>query len=1125
MRAKTLFRCALAFVSGFIGLSGSHLLQAAEPLVIRSSGVRLPVTFKAPGKGFVSLALYDKSGVLVRSLLYAEPVEKGQHIVQWDGTTDLGLPAQPGAYSARGIFFATPPSLRYVMTVGKSGTPAYRTPDGKGDWGANLGHGTSIVANSKSLIMGFGAVEDNQITGVQQTDAEGNIQLRYFTFYPWDSRMAAAMDETTYYLGIYSFDKKTTEIAAYKIGEPRGKILAQLPVKAIPLKSGRWKARETSYLDGLALNQDTLFASVAHEDALFIIDRATGNIRKRVDIPAPRGLAVTNDRLLAVSGNKILALSFEGEVQDTLVAAGTLQAPNAITTDKVGNFYVGDSGATFALDPESEGGTRQVLVFSPQGKLLKKLGNAGGTPREGRFDPNDFGIISSLTIGPDGKLWAMDVATGFKRTSRWSLDGKLERQWFNRKIQHVGDIINPARPDELLSARDSFDDSPPGLYAYEINLAARTWKPSWFYEHTVEEAYRPAQGVFVSHEHGGNPLKRGHPERNWPIFDFNDPSFVTHQGRNYMMSGNGNGEGAIHIYSPDKEPQPVTLVSYHRCEKRDGKIYGFYDNGPNNWFTWADRDNNGRMAMEEVVFTEKPVKLENVRRVSHGRLLAGLNIRLKLLAVEGGKVRLIDAILPPKEILANGAPVYDWSLLRETVQLQPPDFSGGDGTKKIPEVWMPVPVETADAFYAIATPNPVQPLRLPGIDGEGWWASRNWRKKLVRWDKKTGQPLWAVGRRAPGRAERGQMYNPIMVAGQAGDAILVADGLALAWVWHKDGLFMGRLYNDFSSGVQDANNIYVELQGLEVYTDPKTGKIYSIANDTSASIHEVVLPATTPINAGAVSLNQELLARVQPWNPEGMAPTEKPTYEAYPTTATVNVNGEMDGREGWNTAPDGKRRPEMLVLLDGQRLARVRAMYDAQNLYLAYEVQAPNGAINSGSELPLSPFVSGAYVDFYLAPNWNGPRDEVREGDVRVLLARVKEGTGFKDFQQGFWQKKPGGANPQTITSPAAQVKFDDISAVPELKMAYRVGDTNVKTGLVSYNVEVAVPLASLGLQNPAGKTIGFDASVAVANAAGDRRERAGHWAGLSEAVIVDRPGSTRLLPSTWGTLRFAPVQ
>ena len=229
----------------------------------------------------------------------------------------------------------------------------------------------------------------------------------------------------------------------------------------------------------------------------------------------------------------------------------------------------------------------------------------------------------------------------------------------------------------------------------------------------------------------------------------------------------------------------------------------------------------------------------------------------------------------------------------------------------------------------------------------------------------------------------------------------------------------------------------------------------------------------------------------------------------------MKIAGDFDGREGWDDTP------EMLVLLDGQRVAGVRAMFDEKNLYLGYHVSAPNGPLNSGSELPAAPFVSGAYVDFSIAPDWSGPRSEVREGDLRVVLAKVRDAAGTKDYQQGFWQKKRGGTNPQTITSSAASVRFDQIAEVPGLQMGWKIDAPDAKTGLTNYSVKVAIPLASLGLGNPVGKTIGFDLSIGIANAPGDRRERAAHWAGLSEAFVVDRPGSTRLLPETWGTLTF----
>ena len=37
------------------------------------------------------------------------------------------------------------------------------------------------------------------------------------------------------------------------------------------------------------------------------------------------------------------------------------------------------------------------------------------------------------------------------------------------------------------------------------------------------------------------------------------------------------------------------------------------------------------------------------------------------------------------------------------------------------------PVETADAIFSLVKPEPEQPLTLSGIDGQGWWAGRNWR--------------------------------------------------------------------------------------------------------------------------------------------------------------------------------------------------------------------------------------------------------------------------------------------------------------------------------------------------------------------------------------------------------------
>jgi len=318
----------------------------------------------------------------------------------------------------------------------------------------------------------------------------------------------------------------------------------------------------------------------------------------------------------------------------------------------------------------------------------------------------------------------------------------------------------------------------------------------------------------------------------------------------------------------------------------------------------------------------------------------------------------------------------------------------------------------------------------------------------------------------------------------------------------------------------DDQSIYGEVQSATIFRDRQMGKLYSLVCAAGAAVHEVFLPKVRRLAGEPVTVSGEQAAQARPWDPDGVAPTQRPTCNVYFAARPPKIEKGFDDQ--WMRLPNGQLRPEMLVLLDGQRLGSVRAMYDEKNLYLAYMVRDAVGPLNRGSELPYCPFVSGAYVDFCLAPDWSqSQRGEVREGDLRIVLARVHGEKGEQEFQQGFWQRKTGGKNPQTIVSPAASVHFDQIGVVPGLRMVYHVSGRDA--GLVTYEVLVEAPLASLGLSAPSGRRIGFDASIAVANVAGDRRERAGHWAGQSEGVVVDRPGSARLLPDTWGTLYFVP--
>ena len=831
----------------------------------------------------------------------------------------------------------------------------------------------------------------------------------------------------------------------------------------------------------------------------------------------------------------VLRLSPDGAVEGAIVDGGGLKNPSSLAVDTRGNFYVGDSGADVYREGtlvggtrQADAGTRQIHVFRPDGKPLRRIGVEGGSPLEGRFNPDGFGDISGIAVDPEGRIWVNDVVTGFKRNSLWSSDGKLLKQWFCRKIQHTADVVNPANPRELLSIRDIFDDAPPGIFAYEVDFAAGTWKPSWFYELTAERGYDPAKGAYQSFTHGGFPLETAYPEKKgrWPAFSYSD-SLAAINGRLYMIQTSGNGEGAIYLVSPDAPPKPVAMIGYHHIDEKnaEGEWLANYDQaGPNRWMTWADRNGDGHMQPGELTITENNPKLEPFRRVYGGGFRPDGSVGLSMVGPDGfPSVRLV-----PREWLPNGVPVFDWSdveIVADNRHL--PDFRGGDGSKT-PGVIQLLGSTTKDgARYALLEPSPPPGLRLPGIDGDGWWASRNWRKKIAAWNS-DGTLKWAVGRRAPARATPGEMYNPMRLAGIARDCLFVSDAMAMTWVWHKDGFYVGRLFPDTGTGVMDDTGIYVELMGNGIHE--ADGKLYTLVNDTGCAVHEVNLPGFTPIAAATVRLSAEEAARAKPWDPDGPDPSIRPTLTVLrrdePRHGPMKLDGEADGREGWF---DG--RASMMVLLDGRRLADVRVLYDAKNLYLHYDIHSPTPFANAGTELPLSPFVSGAYADFCIGPDWSRPqREKPQAGDVRVILARTPGSTAsggkrVENLAQGYWPVLPNaGGTPTIIRSPAAETKFDRIGPVEGLQMMWKDHGFDERSQLHRTTLEVYVPLAALEIaEDPAGRSMGFDVSVAVANQGGNRRERAMHWSGLSEGVVVDRPGSAALLPHTWGTLTFAP--
>ena len=1110
-----------AFAMFFLILFSTHLVSRAAdmPPQTTAGGLRVAVPLAFPAAGLASVGVYDDQGEMIRALSYARPVTAGTQTLDWDGTTDLGLPAAPGTYHVHGVWFAAPPKINYVMKVGLSGNPPYLTDTDRGGWGGNLSTPMDICTNGKELLAIFGCVESPKETGIQLMDFNGNITHRFTSFFGWDVRFACTMDDKNAYIVMAQVgDKKHLFVGKYDLATPpRGKILCDIPAGDHFQPDGLWKGRWTVDVKGVALNNKRLYVPVVMDDKLFVVDADSGQILQTVSVPSPRGVAAFHGNIFLLSGKTLVPLDADGKPGAPLVSG--LDDPSGVATDAKGNFYVSDGGAS-----------QQVKVFTPQGKPLREIGVKGGRPRVGPYNPAGLLDPRGLCVAPDGKVWVASSAHDFEELTVWNPDGTRDKAFYDCELSSGQGRLSPDRSEMLLGGR-AYSASP-GLTAYKVDLEHGTWAPSWHLDLTGDEMHH--DDTLLGFNLGAN---NGRPfyafDGHAPYLGIEDGMVQGTNGKSYLVGG----DFSIWLFDPvTKTAKLASLVYTHRVEKTpDGHYHGLYDQGPNNWLTWSDLNGDGKMSPDEATFTEKPPLLEGSPRLFGWELQPDLSVLILAPSKPSGPptdsaswLKWMVFRLPPKQILPSGVPVYDWSNLEKVTELQLPDYRGGDGGVKDPFRYNLDQFRTFNgAIYANISAGTKARIHMTGVDGDGWWASRNWRMSPIKFDAKTGRPAWLkLGHRAAGVAKPGEMYYPGWGMEASIDGIdFCADAMSQVWAWTDDGLFLGRLYNDNPSGaIYDANGVYVELVGSFAYKIG--GKTYVMTGDHGVSVHQVDVPALTPVDGGAVTLTAEQSAQAKSWDPDGPPPGKKPIYvarsifdfdrAAQKNTRTITIDGKLDPAE-WDGVP------KMDLALDGKKIGTVQVTFDKTNLYLAYDITDRNGLKNDGHELPYAPYVSGSYVDFDLGKTGSTPdRPAPAEGDVRVILARITGGKAG-DYQMGFWPvkqdlnpftPKPKQLNAQDIVSPAQKRHFDDISPVAGLTFAYQ-------TTATGYTLEVSAPFASLGINPARQPVVGFDASVAFADAAGQVRQRATHWAGESEATVVDRPGSAELKPQTWGTLQF----
>ena len=121
----------------------------------------------------------------------------------------------------------------------------------------------------------------------------------------------------------------------------------------------------------------------------------------------------------------LLEFDSSGKLLNSL-GAGMFVVPHGIYIDKKGNIWATDNSG-------KDGKGHQVIKFSPDGKVLMRLGKAG-VAGDG---PDTFNQPDGVVVAANGDIFVADghtAGTGNARILKFSSDGKFIKQWGETRL-------------------------------------------------------------------------------------------------------------------------------------------------------------------------------------------------------------------------------------------------------------------------------------------------------------------------------------------------------------------------------------------------------------------------------------------------------------------------------------------------------------------------------------------------------------------------------------------------------------------------------------------------------------------------------------------------------------------
>jgi hypothetical protein len=1103
----------------------------------------IPVKLTMPEDGYVSMLLRNADGVVVRNLLNAEPMAMGEHTVSWDGlatpiwrTPGAMLPADDYTWQAiwhKGI------GLRLRGWAGNSGNAPWHSGP-TSNWGGDLGVPWTCAAQGDSVYLGWGAAEAGR--GLLACDLEGNVRWKH-KYGGFGGADLLAVEGDLVYVGnnsgspqvLFRLDTATGSYQNWDKANNGGfrdlfvkdlwKDQPGMPDKAEAMAARNGKLyltfRSYNFRRSDVTNWRALLTKLsAAGDGIgkAIWEKTDKNVRERAaawlagNDPEDKALAAPN--------------YYTPDVRDAV--AGTI---NGMLTDKT----LVDGGAEMTALMLQAAVRRKVEAVFPQevavmkSDLVAVLDAENGKVLKTIPVPAPSGIVAvsdSLLYVLSGtdSVTAVDLATGAVKPV---LTGLTDARCL---AVDAGGRIYVGEGEPSVQVKVFMPNGKPGL-----TIGRQGGRPRlgpWVKEGMVDIhglAVDPTGNLWVAES-------TFFPKR-FSVWNNQTGAFV----REFFGSTHyGASGGAIN-------PDDPNLMVGEGCEWRidpatgRAECLGVFEDGAGrdyenlfHKFARFCRGTNGKLYLAATLGTDTHVW----ERLGDGtyalRATFGRNDKDKTTVFwsdENGDQQKQDGekTVVPMLMSFNGYLNFSLGLNTDLTLyagvLDPKTNRWDRGARIRLAGFTPCGAPKWDHANLHFLPPLEGPMPSPANDLVLSCDSEN--RLFNCYDVASGKLRWSYpntfhgvhgSHNAPG-PQAGLIRGAFGTVG----SVTLPDPVGSAWVinsnvgeWHmltRDGFYLTRLFQgDFSKvqwpekAVPGAVLDHVPAgEGGEDFggsiTQAKDGKLYVTAGKTANWNVEVVgLETVKPLDSGTLRLEEKDLKLAEAIRSE-LVQRSVGQRRCEVRKQTPVFTGDL--------AKDfGKE-----IVFKKQDDAEVRSAiaWDDTFLYLGWRVADATPWTN-GADSPEFMYARGDTMDFQLGtdPEADENRAEAAMGDLRLSIGDFRGKPTAVLYRKIAEQK-----NPRTFSSGVvSNYVMDSVVELQDAKIEVKKGDR-------WYVVEIAVPLATLGLKPFAGMKLSGDFGATHGTPAGDDTLLRTYWNNQATGLVNDEVFELKMEPKNWGQILF----